>query len=107
VFKAVRRFMLMRTAVKVAAQRGIPVLSAAARVSLQGTGREYQKPALLKLADKIPLLATGSVALSGARKTVMARLSGRAVQGGSAGPQAGPEGAGRIEGGDTGDDRTP
>ncbi len=42
VFDAVRRFMLMRTAVEVAAQLGAPVLSAAAHASLHGTGREYQ-----------------------------------------------------------------
>ena len=42
VFDAVRRFMLMRTAVEVAAQLGSPILSAAARASLHGSGREYQ-----------------------------------------------------------------
>ena len=42
VFDAVRRFMLMRTAVEVAAQLGAPVLSAAAHASLHGSGREYQ-----------------------------------------------------------------
>src|SRR5690606_22218196 len=42
VFDAVRRFMLMRTAVEVAAQLGAPILSAAARASLHGSGREYQ-----------------------------------------------------------------
>ncbi|CUK05785.1 Type I secretion system ATP-binding protein PrsD [Ruegeria denitrificans] len=41
-FDAVRRFMLMRTAVEVAARLGAPVLSAAAHASLHGTGREYQ-----------------------------------------------------------------
>lgn len=41
-FDALRRFILMRTAVEVAAQLGAPVLSAAARASLHGTGREYQ-----------------------------------------------------------------
>ncbi|GGF81132.1 protease/lipase ABC transporter permease/ATP-binding protein [Paracoccus acridae] len=42
VFDAVRRFMLMRTAVEVAAQLGAPILSAAAHASLHGSGREYQ-----------------------------------------------------------------
>jgi ATP-binding cassette, subfamily C, bacterial len=42
VFDAIRRFILMRTAVEVAAQLGAPVLSAAAHASLHGTGREYQ-----------------------------------------------------------------
>ncbi|WP_292895954.1 type I secretion system permease/ATPase [Nitratireductor sp.] len=42
VFDAIRRFILMRTAVEVAAQLGAPILSAAARASLHGTGREYQ-----------------------------------------------------------------
>ena len=41
-FDAVRRFILMRTAVEFAAQLGAPVLSAAARASLNGNGREYQ-----------------------------------------------------------------
>ena len=41
-FDAVRRFVLMRTAVEVAAQLGAPVLSAAARASLEDNGREYQ-----------------------------------------------------------------
>ena len=41
-FDAVRRFMLMRTAVEVAARLGAPVLSAAAAASLNGSGREYQ-----------------------------------------------------------------
>ncbi|MBZ4688782.1 MAG: type secretion system permease/ATPase [Cereibacter sp.] len=39
---AVRRFMLMRTAVEVAARLGGPVLSSAAHASLNGSGREYQ-----------------------------------------------------------------
>ena len=39
---ALRRFILMRTAVEVAAQLGAPILSAAARASLQSNGREYQ-----------------------------------------------------------------
>ncbi|WP_108395436.1 type I secretion system permease/ATPase [Devosia submarina] len=39
---AIRRFILMRTAVEVEAQLGAPILSAAARASLHGTGREYQ-----------------------------------------------------------------
>ena len=42
VFDAVRRCILMRTAVEVAAQLGAPILSAAARASLHGNGREYQ-----------------------------------------------------------------
>lgn len=42
VFDAVRRFMLMRTAVEVAAQLGAPILSAAAHASLHSNGREYQ-----------------------------------------------------------------
>lgn len=42
VFDALRRFILMRTAVEVAVQLGAPILSAAARASLHGTGREYQ-----------------------------------------------------------------
>ena len=42
VFDAVRRVILMRTAVEVAAQLGAPILSAAARASLHGNGREYQ-----------------------------------------------------------------
>ncbi len=42
VFDAIRRFILMRTAVEVAAQLGAPILSAAARASLHGNGREYQ-----------------------------------------------------------------
>lgn len=41
-FDAVRRFMLMRTAVEVAVQLGSPILSAAAHASLHGSGREYQ-----------------------------------------------------------------
>ncbi|MDX1820559.1 MAG: type I secretion system permease/ATPase [Paracoccaceae bacterium] len=41
-FDAIRRFMLMRTAVEVAAKLGAPVLSAAAAASLHGSGREYQ-----------------------------------------------------------------
>jgi ATP-binding cassette, subfamily C, bacterial len=41
-FDAVRRFILMRTSVEVAAQLGSPVLGAAARASLHGNGREYQ-----------------------------------------------------------------
>lgn len=41
-FDALRRFILMRTAVEVAAQLGAPILSAAARASLHGNGREYQ-----------------------------------------------------------------
>ncbi len=41
-FDAIRRFILMRTAVDVAAQLGGPILSAAARASLHSNGREYQ-----------------------------------------------------------------
>jgi ATP-binding cassette subfamily C protein len=42
ILDAVRRFMLMRTAVEVAARLGAPILSAAAHASLNGSGREYQ-----------------------------------------------------------------
>lgn len=42
ILDAVRRFILMRTAVELAAQLGSPILSAAARASLNGSGREYQ-----------------------------------------------------------------
>ena len=42
IFDAIRRFMLMRTAVEVAAQLGAPILSAAAAASLHSNGREYQ-----------------------------------------------------------------
>ncbi|GAB4353857.1 MAG: type I secretion system permease/ATPase [Oricola sp.] len=42
IFDAIRRFILMRTAVEVAAQLGSPILSAAARASLHSNGREYQ-----------------------------------------------------------------
>ncbi|WP_274425643.1 type I secretion system permease/ATPase [Chelativorans sp. YIM 93263] len=42
VFDAIRRFILMRTAVEMAVQLGTPVLSAAARASLHSNGREYQ-----------------------------------------------------------------
>ncbi len=42
ILDAVRRFILMRTAVEVAAQLGAPILSAAAHASLHGNGREYQ-----------------------------------------------------------------
>ncbi|MCE6958664.1 type I secretion system permease/ATPase [Cereibacter sphaeroides] len=42
VLDAVRRFMLMRTAVEVAVQLGAPVLSSAAHASLSGSSREYQ-----------------------------------------------------------------
>jgi ATP-binding cassette subfamily C protein len=42
VFDAIRRFMLMRTAVELAARLGAPILSAAAAASLHGAGREYQ-----------------------------------------------------------------
>lgn len=39
---AIRRFILMRTAVEIAAQLGAPILSAAARAALHSNGREYQ-----------------------------------------------------------------
>lgn len=39
---AVRRFVLMRTAVDVAARLGAPILSAAAQAALHSNGREYQ-----------------------------------------------------------------
>ncbi|UYV39112.1 type I secretion system permease/ATPase [Rhodobacteraceae bacterium D3-12] len=42
ILDAVRRFVLMRTAVELAVQLGSPILSAAARASLNGNGREYQ-----------------------------------------------------------------
>ena len=42
ILDAVRRFILMRTAVEVAAQLGTPILSAAARAALHSNGREYQ-----------------------------------------------------------------
>lgn len=42
ILDAIRRFVLMRTAVEVAAQLGSPILSAAARASLNSNGREYQ-----------------------------------------------------------------
>jgi ATP-binding cassette subfamily C protein len=42
IFDAIRRFILMRTAVEVAVRLGAPVLSAAARASLHSNGREYQ-----------------------------------------------------------------
>ncbi|MCO4319276.1 type I secretion system permease/ATPase [Phyllobacterium sp. 21LDTY02-6] len=42
VLDAVRRFILMRTAVEVAVQLGAPILSAAARASLHGNGKDYQ-----------------------------------------------------------------
>lgn len=42
VLDAIRRFVLRRTAVEVAAQLGNPILSAAARASLNSNGREYQ-----------------------------------------------------------------
>jgi ATP-binding cassette subfamily C protein len=42
IFDAIRRFILMRTAVEVAVQLGAPILAAAAHASLHGTGREYQ-----------------------------------------------------------------
>lgn len=42
IFDAIRRLILMRTAVEVAAQLGAPILSAAARAALHSNGREYQ-----------------------------------------------------------------
>ena len=42
IFDAIRRHILMRTAVEVATRLGAPVLQAAAHASLHGTGREYQ-----------------------------------------------------------------
>ncbi|HEV7308027.1 MAG TPA: type I secretion system permease/ATPase [Ensifer sp.] len=42
IFDGIRRMILMRTAVEVAAQLGAPILSAAARASLHSNGREYQ-----------------------------------------------------------------
>ncbi|RFC66514.1 type I secretion system permease/ATPase [Fulvimarina endophytica] len=42
IFDAVRRIILMRTAVECAAKLGAPILSAAARASLHSNGREYQ-----------------------------------------------------------------
>ncbi|MGN6549354.1 MAG: type I secretion system permease/ATPase, partial [Pararhizobium sp.] len=41
VLDAIRRFILMRTAVEVEVQLGAAILSAAARASLHGNGREY------------------------------------------------------------------
>ncbi len=41
-FDALRRFVLMRTAVETAVRLGAPILSAAASASLHGSGREYQ-----------------------------------------------------------------
>ena len=42
ILDAIRRFILMRTAVEVAVQLGAPILSAAARASLHGNGKDYQ-----------------------------------------------------------------
>lgn len=42
VLDAIRRFILMRTAVEIEVQLGTPILSAAARASLHGNGRDYQ-----------------------------------------------------------------
>ena len=39
---SIRRFILMRTAVELEVQLGAPVLSAAARASLHGSGKDYQ-----------------------------------------------------------------
>lgn len=41
-FDAIRRVILMRTAVEVGAQLGAPILAAAARSSLNGSARDYQ-----------------------------------------------------------------
>ncbi|WP_305988460.1 type I secretion system permease/ATPase [Roseibium sp. MMSF_3544] len=41
-FDAIRRFILMRTAVELASQLGSPILAAAARASLHSNGKEYQ-----------------------------------------------------------------
>ncbi|MEC9468271.1 MAG: type I secretion system permease/ATPase [Pseudomonadota bacterium] len=41
-FDAIRRFILMRTAVELASQLGSPILAAAARASLNSNGKEYQ-----------------------------------------------------------------
>jgi ATP-binding cassette subfamily C protein len=42
VLDSIRRFILMRTAVELEVQLGAPILSAAARASLHGNGRDYQ-----------------------------------------------------------------
>jgi len=42
IFDAIRRFVLMRTAVELAARLGAPILSAAAHSALHSNGREYQ-----------------------------------------------------------------
>jgi len=42
IMDSVRRFILMRTAVELEVQLGAPILSAAARASLHGNGRDYQ-----------------------------------------------------------------
>lgn len=42
ILDALRRFILMRSAVEVAARLGAPILSAAAHASLHGSGKEYQ-----------------------------------------------------------------
>lgn len=39
---SIRRFILMRTAVELEVQLGAPILSAAARASLNGSGKDYQ-----------------------------------------------------------------
>ncbi|MFD1745460.1 type I secretion system permease/ATPase [Rhizobium helianthi] len=39
---SIRRFILMRTAVEMEVQLGAPILSAAARASLHGSGKDYQ-----------------------------------------------------------------
>ena len=42
ILDSLRRFILMRSAVEVAARLGAPILSAAAHASLHGNGKEYQ-----------------------------------------------------------------
>ncbi|WP_139110255.1 type I secretion system permease/ATPase [Ensifer sp. LC163] len=42
ILDSIRRFILMRTAVEMEVQLGAPILSAAARASLHGNGRDYQ-----------------------------------------------------------------
>ncbi|MDK4737538.1 MULTISPECIES: type I secretion system permease/ATPase [unclassified Rhizobium] len=49
IMDSVRRFILMRTAVELEVQLGAPILSAAARASLNGNGRDYQTLADLQL----------------------------------------------------------
>ncbi|MEZ2128491.1 MULTISPECIES: type I secretion system permease/ATPase [unclassified Sinorhizobium] len=42
IMDSIRRFILMRTAVELEVQLGAPILSAAARASLHGNGKDYQ-----------------------------------------------------------------